>query len=103
MSDESIPQNPPAPESEAEKAARVKTFSRRALVQAGWVVPIAAAISIPRQAGAASAHADGTPPHGDSAIPSHNDFPAPFSDTGAPLHGDAPPPHSDFPPPHVDG
>lgn len=41
-----------------EKAAREKTFARRALLQAGWAIPAVIAFNMPGKAHAGSAHID---------------------------------------------
>ena len=66
---------------------RQKDFTRRALIRAGWVVPMVTAIKIPE------ASAQSVPPHNDV----HGDAPHPDSDA---IHTDvhldtAPPAHTD--------
>lgn len=87
---------------EAAKKDRLKTFSRRALVQAGWAVPVVMAIAMPRVAGAASSHGDiGGGPGGN---PIHTDGFVLHADNGGvgPQHADLQnAPHNDFAP-HFD-
>ena len=55
-------EGPPAPDAgESERAA---TFSRRALIQAGWTAPVLVVATVPVNAYAQSAHQD-SPPHQD--------------------------------------
>ena len=56
-------------------SARVRSFSRRALLEAGWTVPLIAAVQFPTDAFAVS-------------VPMHNDSTGlPHGDNGG-LHGD---------------
>ena len=82
----------------ASSVGRQKTFSRRALLEAGWSVPLIATIQFPTDASAVSlpAHQDGAPhgdipPHGDVTLPTlHSDIPAPGGHVDTALHDDAP-------------
>ena len=56
---------------------RQKTFSRRALLEAGWTVPLIAAVHFPTDAYAVS-----VPAHQDSTGTSHSDGIVPHEDTG---------------------
>ena len=79
--------SPPREESEQDspevRSVREKTFARRALLRAGWTVPVVLSVGLPRNALAGSVHGDtgviGI--HGDSTGSGHGD--ATF------LHGDA--------------
>ena len=62
---------------------RQKTFSRRALLEAGWTVPLIAAVHFPTDAYAVS-----VPAHQDSTGTSHSDGIVPHEDTGG--HADVP-------------
>jgi hypothetical protein len=82
------------PESRNETGQRVESFSRRALIEAGWTVPVILSVVLPERLLAQSPggpiviHAD---LHGDLQIGVHSD--APFTDGTA--HNDRP--HQDVP------
>src|SRR5262245_4628935 len=128
MADDSRPDDKPKiDQNEAELAERRRDFTRRALLRAGWVVPMVTTVNIP----SASAQLPTPPPHNDvhgdsghgdevvehldvhldSITPPHEDHDdhtdVPHTDT--PPHTDAPhsdhSDHSDLPhtdTPHVD-
>ena len=127
MADESgrEPQTPGNAE-DPETLRRRQDFTRRALIRAGWVVPLVTTVNIPAASAQTPApHNDvhGDAPHGDeiqihadihvdTPAPPHSDFSdhddAPHTDTphtDVP-HSDTPPhtdaPHSDTPTPHTD-
>ena len=67
---------------EAERAEREKSFSRRALIKAGWVVPVVMAVTPVRKALGGTIFAD----LGHTDGPPHDDFSdggggSPFGDT----------------------
>ncbi|MGH7389315.1 MAG: hypothetical protein ACREM3_07625 [Candidatus Rokuibacteriota bacterium] len=74
----------------AEPAARDGDLTRRALIQAGWTLPVVLAVKLPTDAFAQYAHGDTGGSH-DDVIGGHDDAP-PHSDT----HGDVPD-HTDVP------
>ena len=76
-------------EEEALADERQKDFTRRALLRAGWVVPVVTAVSIP------TAHAQSPPPHQD-----HQDHQDSHTDSHVDVHTDTGGPHTDVP--HVD-
>lgn len=79
---------------------RQKTFARRALIQAGWAVPAVAMFALPKQAGAASGHADGGHQDESTSGGVHTDVPGGHSDfTGVEPHADG---HTDAGNPHHD-
>lgn len=77
---------------------RAETFARRAILQAGWVVPTVLALQLPTCAGAASAHQDDTVPHSDATGPGgHGDIGGqPNSSQGFERLDTAPLGHDDF-------
>ena len=87
---------------------RQKTFSRRALLEAGWSVPLIAAVQFPTDAFAVSipTHEDSSPGHQDTPGTQHGDTATqPHVDTNP--HADSNPhsdtnPHSDSGVPHSD-
>ncbi|HEX7137432.1 MAG TPA: hypothetical protein VF219_06285, partial [Vicinamibacterales bacterium] len=85
--------------------ARQKEFTRRALIRAGWMVPVVTSVNIPAaMAQSPSPHND---VHGDNAhvdeidihLDAHADTPGPVH-TDQSVHDDVP--HSDTPTPHDD-
>lgn len=90
---------------------RQKLFARRALIQAGWVIPAVTIFSVPGKSAGFSNHFDGGHedlgfsdagfPHGDTHtdLPLHTDGLQPFNDSLP--HGDGVP-HIDMQPGHND-
>jgi hypothetical protein len=72
--------DPLAPSLEA-PAEREHTFSRRALLRAGWVAPVVLAVAVPERAFALSSHLDTTGFHDSGNV---------FCDGSGATHCDAP-------------
>ena len=91
MDDSRRDDTPDTTQKDADVTERQKDFTRRALIQAGWVVPLVTAVNIP------SAYAQSPPPHSDHSDVPHQDA---HIDSHTDVHSDVPAPHSDAP--HVD-
>jgi hypothetical protein len=105
------------PVSGSQQGQTRREFSRRALIRAGWAVPVILAVGLPQRVGAMSpvlhndgghddgveqTHSDVKEEHNDTFPPppgvEHEDISVPHSDELFPPHQDF---HHDFPPPNA--
>jgi hypothetical protein len=79
------PEEKPVPDAADGQSVRAKTFARRALLRAGWTIPVILSVALPQSALAGSTHGDTLNPfsHGDATGPGGGHGDATFT------HGDA--------------